>query len=146
MCRNGAGTACGALMAWPAVASSVGMGTSTLPDRASFGMAVASGWRLSVVRKPSESGCCSHAGMTIACTADKNVSPASGRYSAGRARSCTCFEREGFDMTLRHGVIADGRCKRKRMVKLMTIDKNGQGGAGPEQLRPARMQIETTVL
>jgi hypothetical protein len=49
-------------------------------------------------------------------------------------------------MTLRHGVIADGRCKRKRMVKLMTIDKNGQGGAGPEQLRPARMQIETTVL
>ncbi len=28
----------------------------------------------------------------------------------------------------------------------MTIDKNGQGGGEREQLRPARMQIETTVL
>lgn len=28
----------------------------------------------------------------------------------------------------------------------MTIDEKDPGGAGPEQLRPARMQIETTVL
>ena len=28
----------------------------------------------------------------------------------------------------------------------MTIGKNGQGDGAPEQLRPARMQIETTVL
>ena len=28
----------------------------------------------------------------------------------------------------------------------MTIEKDGMGGGEPEQLRPARMQIETTVL
>ncbi|WP_425504295.1 PilZ domain-containing protein [Rhodanobacter denitrificans] len=37
-------------------------------------------------------------------------------------------------------------CKYKQAVELMAIDKNGQDGGGPEQLRPARMQIETTVL
>lgn len=34
----------------------------------------------------------------------------------------------------------------ERVVELMAIDRNGQGGGVPEQLRPARMQIETTVL
>ena len=38
------------------------------------------------------------------------------------------------------------RRKCKQAVELMTIDKSGQDGGGPEQLRPARMQIETTVL
>lgn len=53
---------------------------------------------------------------------------------------------EGFQDDVEHSALAEGRRKRKRMVELMAIDKGGQGGGAPEQLRPARMQIETTVL
>jgi hypothetical protein len=53
---------------------------------------------------------------------------------------------ERFQDDVEYGVIAGSRGKRKRTVELMAIDKNEHGGAGPEQLRPARMQIETTVL
>jgi hypothetical protein len=42
--------------------------------------------------------------------------------------------------------IASGGASAKRKCTAMMIDKNGQGGGEPEQLRPARMQMETTVL
>jgi hypothetical protein len=51
---------------------------------------------------------------------------------------------EEFQDDVEHSALA-GR-KRKQVVELMAIDKNGQDGGEPEQLRPARMQIETTVL
>jgi hypothetical protein len=51
---------------------------------------------------------------------------------------------ERFQDDVEHSAPA-GR-KRKQVVEPMAIDKNGQDGGGPEQLRPARMQIETTVL
>jgi hypothetical protein len=43
-------------------------------------------------------------------------------------------------------VIAGGRRECKEKGTTMTIEKNGSGKGEPEQLRPARMQIETTVL
>lgn len=53
---------------------------------------------------------------------------------------------EGFQDDVEYSALANGRRKRKRMVELMANDKSGQGDGAPEQLRPARMQIETTVL
>lgn len=50
---------------------------------------------------------------------------------------------------VRFGMVSDTapeRVQLQRAVKLMAIDKNGHDGGAPEQLRPARMQIETTVL
>jgi hypothetical protein len=43
-------------------------------------------------------------------------------------------------------VMASGWVQLQKAVELMAIDKNGRDDGAPEQLRPARMQIETTVL
>jgi hypothetical protein len=53
---------------------------------------------------------------------------------------------EGFQDDVEYSALVGGGRKRKRMVELMANDKSGQGDGAPEQLRPARMQIETTVL
>lgn len=56
------------------------------------------------------------------------------------------MRQKGFRVLLVSRRCRRGRRKREGTVELMTIGKNEQGDGAPEQLRPARMQIETTVL
>lgn len=48
--------------------------------------------------------------------------------------------------SIEYRVLAESKRKCKEAVQLMAIDKQGHEGGVPEKLRPARMQIETTVL
>lgn len=47
---------------------------------------------------------------------------------------------------IEHRVLVESRRKRKRAIQLMAIEKRELVDGVPEKLRPARMQIETTVL
>jgi len=52
---------------------------------------------------------------------------------------------KGFQEETGSGVYADSG-ERNRAVQKLTTDSDEKGGGEPEKLRPARMQIETTVL
>jgi hypothetical protein len=90
------------------------------------------------------------AGTTVAWVVDDHRRQQTQTGYAGHARKMCCsrlmMRQKGFRVVAGHRIVASDRCKRKRTVELMTIGKNGQGDGAPEQLRPARMQIETTVL